>query len=183
MRYYLFSQSISVVCFLFPSSLHLCTLYSSVLHFTIILSYISYWNIYCMATSSACIVSKNVTLSSSSASSPSIFFFFNLGQLPVPTPDWCSGATNLLQHWDCKLHSKRLQTLPVIFFIFSKRHCIVIAADMIKLETTLCEQFLIEVRVSSLHSSAMELIAVNTSHFICEECWALRQQTWQHSFK
>ena len=41
---------------------------------------------------------------------------------------------------------------------------------MIKLETTLCEQFLIEVRVSSLHSSAMELIAVNTSHFICEEC-------------
>jgi hypothetical protein len=75
-------------------------------------------------------------------------FFFWPGQLLVQHLIEAAKSTNLQNTVTCrvvlKLHSKRLQTMPAIFFfIISKSQCIVIiTVDILNWKTTLCKTVL-----------------------------------------
>lgn len=141
-------------------------LHSSLLHSVIILSYISSWNMYCLVTSSAISATKNATSSSSSSS-----FFFHLGQLLVPTPGWCSGVHDPPQH--CHCHCPRTTFHEAANSASHIRPHYVSEVSTSSLQTRsswklhFAQQFLIAVRVVSLHVFAVECTTDNTVNFEC----------------
>jgi hypothetical protein len=105
------------------------------------------------------------------------WFFFWPGQLLVQhlmaTLDPKNLDRTLTNSVILKLHSKRLQTVPVILFIFTK---FVALSPLLQTQSSweqhFTKQFLWAVRVTNFQASATECTADSTSDYVREVSWS-----------